>query len=185
MTLRDLVRDVVALLEESSTDYMIVGAMAYFLYGRPRATKDADFVVATNAATLEQILDRLPVGCRLDPQARMELFTGTMRWVVDVDGTPLKLELFLLSDDAHHREEFARRKRQRLPHVGLEASVATAEDLIVQKLRWARDKDIADVRDIVGVQGDALDFPYIERWCRTHGTLARFEEIRRSIPMGL
>lgn len=156
--------------------------MAYFLYGRPRATKDADFVVASNAATLERTLDRLPAGCRLDPEARMELFTGTMRWVVDVEGTAVKLEMFLLGDDLHHREEFARRKRQFLPHMGVEASVPTAEDLIVQKLRWFRDKDRADISDMIAVQGDALDFPYIERWARGHGTLARLDEIRRSIP---
>ncbi|MEQ1858586.1 MAG: hypothetical protein ABMA13_01470 [Chthoniobacteraceae bacterium] len=72
-----------------------------------------------------------------------------------------------------------------LDRFATEAFVPTAEDLIVQKLRWARDKDIADIRDMLGVQGDALDFAYVERWCRTHGTLVRFEEIRRSIPADL
>ncbi len=185
MTLRQLVRDVVALLEGNRIDYLIVGAIAYFLYGRPRVTNDGDFVVAADADALEQILTHLPLGCRLDPQARMELFTGTMRWVVNAEGTPFKLELFLLGEDLHHREEFSRRKRLWLPHIGLEASVVTAEDLIVQKLRWARAKDIADIGDILSVQGDALDFAYIERWGRAHGTLARLEEIRRSLPTEL
>jgi len=32
------------------------------------------------------------------------------------------------------------------------------------------------------VQGDAHDFPDLERWCDNHGTRARLEELRRSIP---
>ena len=56
------------------------------------------------------------------------------------------------------------------------------EDIIIQKLRWNRDKDREDVRNIIGVQGDALDWPYIERWCDAHGTRARLEEIRAAIP---
>jgi hypothetical protein len=60
--------------------------------------------------------------------------------------------------------------------------MATAEDMIVQKVRWNRDKDRDDARNILAVQGSALDFPYIERWCDAHGTRERLEELRRSIP---
>jgi hypothetical protein len=54
--------------------------------------------------------------------------------------------------------------------------------MIVQKIRWWRDKDREDARNILAVQGDALDYPYIEKWCDTHGTLQRLEDLRRSIP---
>ena len=30
--------------------------------------------------------------------------------------------------------------------------------------------------------GGKLDWPYIKPWCRCHGTLARLEEIRRTVP---
>jgi hypothetical protein len=32
------------------------------------------------------------------------------------------------------------------------------------------------------LQGEALNFPYIEHWCALHGTHTRLEELRRSIP---
>jgi hypothetical protein len=48
------------------------------------------------------------------------------------------------------------------------------EDVIVQKLRWAkggaRSKDYDDVVSILGVQ-EKVDFPYIIKWCTEHGTL--------------
>ena len=144
-----------------------------------------DFVVAMPADALDELLRALPPEFCVDPQARMELFTGTMRWVVEVKGAELKLEFFLLGGDPHHAEEFARRRRQWLPDAAVEASVATAEDLIIQKLRWARAKDLEDIRGILSLQSSALDFPCIEKWCDIHGTRARLDELRRSIPPDL
>lgn len=34
---------------------------------------------------------------------------------------------------------------------------------------------------LVGQRGK-LDWPHIERWCREHGTLARLEAIRQTVP---
>jgi len=41
---------------------------------------------------------------------------------------------------------------------------------------------IDDVRAVIGVQGEQLDWPYIESWCERHGTRALLEEIRRTVP---
>ena len=181
MTESELARIVVALLEANAVDYVLVGGIAYNFYGIPRSTKDADFVVSIEGPGLDALLRRLPEQFEVEPQARMELFTGTMRWVVSIRGTPLKVEFFLLGDDPHHRAEFQRRKREWLPLIKAEAWVACGEDLIIQKLRWARWKDLDDVRNIVSVSGDVLDFGHIEKWCREHGTWERFQEIRRIV----
>jgi hypothetical protein len=58
----------------------------------------------------------------------------------------------------------------------------TPEDVIIMKLRWARVRDKDDVRAVMGVQGDRLDWGYIEGWCDRHGTRALLEEIRRTVP---
>jgi hypothetical protein len=60
--------------------------------------------------------------------------------------------------------------------------VPTAEDVIVTKLRWARSKDKDDVRDVIAVQGDAIDWDYVHTWTERHGTRGLLDEIRRSIP---
>jgi len=54
--------------------------------------------------------------------------------------------------------------------------------VIIWKLRWARAKDREDVRAVIAVQGDKLDWPYIEAWCQQHGTRAMLEAIRRTVP---
>ena len=60
------------------------------------------------------------------------------------------------------------------------------EDMIVTKLRWAveaqRAKDRDDVRNMVAVRGDSLDWRYIRQWCTVHRTLGQLEAIRSTIP---
>jgi hypothetical protein len=96
------------------------------------------------------------------------------------------VELFGLSDDPHDRERFAR--RQRVDWLGRPTWIATAEDSVVTKLRWAlgagREKDIADVRTVLAFKGDALDWPYIEAWCDQHGSRSLLEKIRAQLRQG-
>ena len=185
MTVRELVQLAIRLLEDASAEYVVVGAMAYFLYGRPRATNDADFVVSTTTAGLERVLASLPPQCHIDPQARMELFTATMRWIVNIEGSPLKLEFFLLNNDPHHLEEFKRRAAvvgaaRRNGSLGRDCrGYPHPKATLVPAEGSGRNPHI------LSVQGGALDVPYIESWCERHGTRARLDEIRRSIPAGI
>lgn len=60
---------------------------------------------------------------------------------------------------------------------------AEAEGVVVQKLRWGRNKDLDDARDVLAVQGpETLDMEYIERWCAMHGTLERLKTALDGIP---
>ena len=64
-----------------------------------------------------------------------------------------------------------------------ETWLPTPEDVVVQKLRWGRNKDLDDARDVLAVQGtDSLDMPYIEKWCAEHGTRQRLEAALGGIP---
>ena len=57
-----------------------------------------------------------------------------------------------IGKDPHHQERFARCRRLALPDLQIEALIPTAEDVVIQKLRWQRDKDLADVRIVLAVQ---------------------------------
>jgi hypothetical protein len=55
--------------------------------------------------------------------------------------------------------------------------------VVVQKLRWDRNKDLDDVRDVLAVQGpETLDMAYVEGWCAEHGTLDRLKAALDGIP---
>jgi hypothetical protein len=184
MTSEQVAETVIGALEALAIPYMVVGSFSSNLYGIPRSTKDLDLVVELGGQSVRTLLERLGPQFRLDPQMSFESVTMTFRHVVEVVGSPFKIELFHLSDDPHDQERF--RRRQRATFGGRAVFVQTAEDVIVTKLHWAlrssRGKDREDVRDVIAVQGDAIDWAYVNSWCDRHGTRELLDEIRRSIP---
>ncbi len=161
-------------LNERGIDYMVVGSFSSNRYGVPRATKDADLVLRIETAARESLFAALPAGFHIDPQVTFEMITGTWRQIISIPQIPFTIELFELSGDAHDLQRFSRRRKLTL--LTREAWLPTAEDVIIQKLRWCkggrRSKDFDDTVSVMAVQGEnKLDWPYIEEWCRQHGTL--------------
>jgi hypothetical protein len=162
------------ILNGQALDYMVVGSFSSNRYGVPRATKDADFVLRIMTDQREVLFAALPEPFRIDPQTSFEMVTGTWRQIIEIPEIPFTIELFELSSDAHDQSRFDRRRKLTL--LGREAWLPSAEDVIIQKLRWCkgarRGKDFDDTVAVMGVQGSkSLDWPYIERWCAQHDTL--------------
>ncbi len=182
MTTDEAALAVAAALDAEGVPYIIVGGYSSNTHGIPRATKDVDFVVSISANHFPDLLTHLGPQWQRDPQLSFETNTGAVRAVLELKDSPLKVEMFALSDDEHDQARFARRICK--PFTGQTVAFPTAEDVIVWKLRWARHKDIEDVRSIILVQEreSTLDWPYIRGWCARHGTTARLEEILASLP---
>jgi hypothetical protein len=184
VTADEAVVAVLAALESVGIPYMIVGSLASNFHGIPRSTRDADFVIELEPGKLQRLGEALPSGLQLQLRGSFEGVTGTTRYIVELVHSPFVCELFVRSDDPHDQERFRRRQRVRvLDHV---AFVASAEDMIVTKLRWVneahRPKDREDIRNILAVRGSELDWDYLRRWATEHGTLVLLEEIGKSIP---
>lgn len=182
MNSEEVIGEVIDALWAVDVPFMVVGSVATNFYGIPRSTRDADFVIKI-PPPFAALTERLGKNLRLAPQGSFEGVTGTVRHKIEAQGTSFTVELFELSDDAHDVARFSRRRRVRL--FGRDVFVATAEDTIVTKLRWAlqpgREKDVDDVRSVIAVQGDGVDWPYVEQWCVQHGTAALLDSIRRSV----
>jgi hypothetical protein len=174
MTGTDSLMELVAAFDLAGIPYMIVGSYSSNFYGIPRSTKDADLVVHLPSAEWAELPKILPHGIEMEDQMSFEMVTSTRRELLRVRGSLFQIELFRLSDDAHDRTRFERRRRvEILP--SKEVYLPTSEDVIVQKLRWSlgakRPKDFEDVVAVMKVQAQKLDWPYIEKWCGEHGTL--------------
>lgn len=180
MTIDDVALRVSAALGAAGVPFMLVGGFSSNYHGIPRSTKDADFVVQMSAPLNEAFARTLAPEFEAEPQMSFETKTRTQRQEFRVAGTLFKVEVFRLSEDAHDQERF--RRRLSVAVDGRQVFFPTAEDVIIWKLRWARAKDREDVRAVIGVQGEHLDWTYIESWCERHGTRALLQEIRRSVP---
>lgn len=184
MNIEDAVQDVIDALNGLTVPYILVGSFSSNYYGIGRLTKDADFVVELGDHSILDIGRLLGSPFRVDPQMSFETVTMSRRYVADVIGTPFKIEFFLLNQDPHNQERF--RRRRQITLLDRRVWIPTAEDVIVTKLHWAllgnRSKDREDIRDVIAVQGDKIDWDYVHRWCEEHGTRALLDEIRASVP---
>ena len=163
--------------------YMVVGSFSSNFYGIPRATRDADFVVQMKPEMLSTLIHHIGSHFRFDRQMSFEAVMATQRHVIFLEDSLFSIELFLLSDDAHDQQRFARRQQERI--LDRDAFVPTVEDVIITKLRWSRaghrQKDIDDVRNVIAIQNDRIDWDYVAAWCDRHETREILDSTRQSL----
>ena len=105
------------------------------------------------------------------------------RGTFNVIHTPssLKIDVIVAADTHFNRNRFERARRVR-PDEGLEASFATAEDVILKKMDFFREggseKHLRDITGILMVSGDQLDYEYIENWADQMGLETIWRTIR-------
>ena len=185
MNLAQLAAVIFERAESLGVPHMAVGAIAAGTYGIPRATKDIDLLVSID---LHNGIGRLIAGLEdvveFDMQCQFDIITWGRRHVgVSRGAPPFKVELFEMFSDPFVESEFSRRRKKHVPLLNREIWLPTAEDVIVQKLRWGRSKDLDDARDVLAVQGlETLDMDYIGNWCAAHGTAGRLRDILDSLP---
>ena len=185
ISVEHLARLAIDACEANGAAYMMTGAMAYNYYAVPRSTKDVDFVVAVpDPGSIERIIQSLEPDIVFSSQDQFDTITWGRRHIGrPPEDSGLSVELFELFDDPFVKSQFDRRRRVLSPSIGTEVWIPTAEDIVVQKLRWGRNKDLDDARDVLAVQGtDFLDMPYIENWCAIHGTTERLQKALAEIP---
>ena len=165
MTLAGLLADVVARLERSRVPYMLTGSLASSYHGEPRATFDIDVVIDPTPHGLDALVDELQAGgYDVDADvARTAVAERTQFNAISPDAA--EVDLIVRHDRPFSAVEFSRREEAAL--LMISAFVATAEDLVVAKLEWARaagsERQVQDAAGIVAITED-LDIAYIDRW---------------------
>jgi hypothetical protein len=185
MTVEKLAAMVLDACEQEQVEHMLTGAFAHGLYGIPRSTKDVDVVLSlVGDDPIKRVVRRLSDVVEFEPQIQFDTLTWGRRQVgQSFSNPPFKVELFELFDDPFVQSQFHRKRRLFSAQLQRETWLPTPEDVVVQKLRWGRNKDLDDARDVLAVQGpETLDMEYIERWCAEHGTLERLQAALDGIP---
>jgi hypothetical protein len=171
MNTDDIVLAVIDYLNAHTVPYMLVGSLATNIYCVPRSTEDGDVVIQSSVAEIARHISQAVEGIHFNPQLSFESVTATRKVVLRTKSHAFEVELFQLTDDDHDRMRFSRRIQMQT--MDRQVWVASLEDMIVTKLRWSqhagREKDISDARNLMGVQCDRIDWPYVESWCDRHG----------------
>ena len=185
MTIEELAAAVLDACDAEAADHMLTGAFATGMYGIPRSTKDVDVVLSLKGGdAIRGVAGKLNALVEFDPQVQFDTLTWGRRLVgVARSSPPLKVELFELFDDPFVQAQFGRKRRMFSQQLQRATWLPTPEDVVVQKLRWGRNKDLDYARDVLAVQGpESLDMAYIEKWCAQHGTTERLKTALAGIP---
>jgi hypothetical protein len=185
MTVEQLAAAVVEACDAEGVEHLVTGAFAVSAYGIPRSTKDVDILLSVAVGDpIRRLVVRLEPVVEFDRQVQFDTLTWGKRLVgVTRESPPLKVELFEVFDDPFVLSQFARKRKNFSEQIGRITWLPTPEDVVVQKLRWGRNKDLDDARDVLAVQGpETLDMAYVEKWCAEHGTTERLRTALAGIP---
>ncbi len=160
MSYEQVTRRMVRVLRSAKIPYMIAGGLAANYYGCPRATYDLDLVVEldeTGAKRLVELAARARF--RVHEEEVLMLTKAGNRFVME-SWEKYRIDFWLIRTTLA-REMFKRRRRANI--FGMRVWISTPEDLILQKLRSARPRDLEDVQAILARHSGKLDESYLKQ----------------------
>lgn len=176
---RAFLRNLIDVLEKAGIPYMLAGSLGSSFHGRPRATNDADVVIAPTESQLRLLLDSLGSDYYVSKDAALAALSQESTFnVIDIR-TQWKADLRVRRTRAFSVMEFSR--RQKAVILDMDVYVVSAEDAILSKLEWAEEgaslQQLQDVLGVLQVQYDRLDMDYLRKWAEDLGVRDRLEEL--------
>ncbi len=187
MTALDVLRRVVVALDRAGIVYMLTGSFASAYHGAARATQDIDVVISATPDQLRSLADSLPASeYHFDLKAALEarLREGVVSVIELASGW--KIDLIARKSREYSRVEFDR--RYVVDFEGMRFCIASAEDVLIAKLEWAKlsgsERQIEDVAGILRTRSGDLDVGYIETWVPRLGLEEQWRAAREAAGAG-
>ncbi|MEO6436264.1 MAG: hypothetical protein ABIP55_10975 [Tepidisphaeraceae bacterium] len=182
----DLVRFVVATLEDLHVPYMVVGSFASGAYGEPRFTQDIDIVIDLQPDQVDTLMARLPPSdFYMSRDAALAAIGSNGQFNVIHPESGNKIDFLIARQDPWGREQLRRRVRIELLN-GLDAFAARPEDVIVAKLLYYQEggseKHLRDITGMFKLTPDGIDRAYVRQWATQLGVLDAWEAVERRLP---
>jgi len=168
---QEILTSITAFLSKNNVPYMVTGAWSVIYYGRPRASHDIDFVVEIEPSQTDRILrilKKLSHDFQFQEHAIREAVKDKGMFNIIHLPTYLKLDFWLLTTDDFDKSRWQRKQEVKI--LGQRMMLSTAEDTILQKLRWYKitpiEKSLIDAAFVYQIQKKNLDLIYLKKWAK-------------------
>jgi hypothetical protein len=170
--------EVAATLDRVGIEYLLGGSLASSVLGEPRSTVDIDLAVHLREPQLRDFVREIEPAFFVDEIAAREAVRRRASFNILHRETMLKVDIFVLGDDAFDREQM-HRKVFVSPSSDSDRTIAvsSAEDLVLRKLAWylagggVSDRQWRDVLGILKVQRGRIELAYLREWGTRLGLL--------------
>jgi len=180
------IRRALEALQRAGVPYMLTGSFASSFHGAPRTTQDIDIVIAPTLGSLQRLVSEFPEDqYYVSREAALQAYGSESLFnVIDLE-SGWKIDFIVRKSRPFSVEEFTRRREAEV--LGTNVTIASAEDVILSKLEWAKmagsERQITDVAGILRTQGADVDLEYVERWVAVLGVQSEWQ--RASAEAGL
>lgn len=172
-------REVFERLERLGVRYYMTGSEALARYGEPRQTMDVDIVVDLGASGFDAVARAFEDDFLVNEPLDLGAFSLASLIAKSALG---KADLILDRSDTWSRSAMDRRVRWDHPLYGPLWAISL-EDLVLAKLEWSKgvsELQLRDCRNLVALNRDRIDWPYVERWAAVLGVSATLAQVRRA-----
>ncbi len=176
-------RTVVQAFELIGIRYYIGGSLASSIHGIPRATHAVDIIADIKTNQVQKLVDLLQAAFYIDADMVLDAIRRYGSFNMIHLETMLKMDVFIFKNDDVSRAEMSRRRSYRLADDSDDCLfVASAEDIIVNKLVWYQlggqlsDRQWTDVLGVLKVGRNNLDFGYLEGMATQKNVLSLFRQ---------
>jgi hypothetical protein len=161
---------------------MVTGSFASSYHGISRASQDIDIVISPTADQVRAFIKLVQeAGYYADENAALEAQRLQRQFNVIDQKTGWKIDLIVRKSRPFSLREFDR--REAADFFGVKAAVATAEDVLLSKLEWAKlgesHRQIEDAAAILKMRADELDMAYVREWVENLQISSQWQEACR------
>jgi len=171
MTQNLVFKSVVDILTREDIPYMVTGSIAATFYGHARSTYDVDIVIAPSEESLGALVRAVSREFYVSEDAARQALAHRRMFNIIHNTTGLKIDLIVCKARDFDRSALSRRHPGEAQ--GVPCVVIAQEDLVLQKLLWAKrsesERQRRDAWFVLHTQPHALDMDYLRTWAEELG----------------